>query len=109
MKTRTREIYEVVYKTVTKEAFKADSRAVEGHKRFAQNLPDPKMVSEEDAAILSAMVCSTNSNDWGLGGFFHTPLESGETLGQFVRKNLRLRDYMEYVPKMEDVAKKYMK
>lgn len=104
---KPREIYEVVYKIVIKEAVKADCKAVEGHRRFAQNLPEPKTVSEEDAAILSAMVSCTPSNDWGLEGFFQTPLESGETLGQFVRKNLR--EPMQYVSKMEDVAKKYMK
>ena len=104
---KPKEIYEVVYNTVTKEAVKADCKAVVGHKRFAQNLPDPKAVSEEEAAILSAMVSCTPSNDWGLEGFFQTSLESGETLGQFVRKNLH--ESMQYVPKMEDVAKKYMK
>lgn len=99
------DIYAVVYKTVTKESMRTGCEAVEGHKRFAQTLPSPRTVSDEDAAVLSAMVCCTPSNDWGLEGFFQTHLESGETLGQFVRKNLA--EHMKYVPKMESVARKY--
>lgn len=104
---KPREIYEVVYKTVTKEAGKAECAAAEGHKRFAKNLPDPNTISEEDAAILSAMVYFTPGDDWGLDSFFKIPLESGEMLGHFVRRNLP--DFVQYLLKMEEVAKKYMK
>lgn len=101
------EIYDVVHKTVTKEAFKADCQVVEGHRRFAKNLPLPFLVSEEYATVLSAMVGHSPSNDWGLEGFSQTPLESGETLGQFVQENLP--EFMQYVPKMESVANKYLR
>lgn len=101
-----KEIYKVVYKTVRKEALKSNCRAVEGHKNFARNLPDPKDVTEEEAAIFSAMVSCSPSNDWGLEGFFQTPLESGKTLGQFVRENLE--NPMQYAPQMKDLARKCM-
>lgn len=102
-----KEIYEVVYKAIKKEILKSHCKAVEGHRKFAQNLPNPKDVTEEEAAILSAMVCCSPSNNWGLEGFFQNPLESGKTLGQFVRENLK--DPMQYVPKMEKLARKYVK
>ena len=99
------DVYTVVYETVTREAAKSGCDVVDGHRRFAQSLPCPAAVSEHDAAVISAMVSSSPSNDWGLEGFFQITLEDGQTLGQFVRENLPA--YTQYVPSMERVAKRY--
>jgi hypothetical protein len=104
MRTK-KEIYKVLFDAVRKELSKQECKACEGHKKFARVIPNPRKVSEEEAATLSAMVVCSPSNDWGLEGFFQTVLPSGEKLGDFVRNNLP--NYNQYNNLMEDVAKKY--
>ncbi len=100
------EVYATVYRVCRAVAARGEPKAVPGHREFALRLPDPTVAEEDEAAVLSSMVSVSPSNDWGLEAFYQCKLETGETLGDFVRREIP--NTPQYTDKMEEVAKKYL-